>query len=114
MAKFGSKEERQSTLHHNERLEFLGDAIVELLTSHHLFYMMPYAEEGVLASHRSKLVRNINLGQVGRRLQINKFLLHLHGPDLSQFDGMTKAMANAFEALMAAIYLDSDIDECDR
>lgn len=63
MAKFGSKEERQSTLHHNERLEFLGDAIVELLTSHHLFYMMPYAEEGVLASHRSKLVRNANLGK---------------------------------------------------
>jgi ribonuclease-3 len=114
MSEFGSKEEQQSTLHHNERLEFLGDAIVELITTHHLFYLLPHMPEGVLASHRSKLVRNLNLGKAGGRLRINEFLLHLHGPDLSHEEGMNKAMANAFEALMAAIYLDSDIDQCDR
>jgi ribonuclease-3 len=76
MSKFGSKEERQSTLHHNERLEFLGDAIVELLTSHHLFFMMPYAEEGVLASHRSKLVRNANLGEFSTELFENTLIKH--------------------------------------
>ncbi|KAI6211885.1 Ribonuclease 3 [Aphelenchoides besseyi] len=114
MSEHGMKSEQQSSLHHNERLEFLGDAIVELVVSNHLFFMMPYAEEGILALHRSKLVRNLNLARVGKKLGINKFLLHTHGVDLSNEDGMNRAMANAFEALMAAIYLDSEIDECDR
>ncbi|KAI6228849.1 Ribonuclease 3 [Aphelenchoides fujianensis] len=114
MSSHGSKDERQSTLHHNERLEFLGDAVVELVVSNHLFFMLPYAEEGVLASHRSRLVRNLNLGKAGRKLRINEFLLYAHGVDLSVEEGMHKAMANAFEALMAAIYLDSNIDESDR
>ncbi|KAI6220040.1 Ribonuclease 3 [Aphelenchoides fujianensis] len=77
MSCHGSKDERQSTLHHNERLEF--------------------------PRRRG-----------GRKLRINEFLLYAHGVDLSVEEGMHKAMANAFEALMAAIYLDSNIDESDR
>ena len=52
MSKFGRKRETESKVQHNERLEFLGDAVVEFITSVHLFYMFPDLEEGGLATYR--------------------------------------------------------------
>ena len=52
MSKFGKKRETESKVQHNERLEFLGDAVVEFITSVHLFYMFPDLEEGGLATYR--------------------------------------------------------------
>ena len=54
MSKFGKKRETESKVQHNERLEFLGDAVVEFITSVHLFYMFPDLEEGGLATYRYK------------------------------------------------------------
>ncbi|CAD5226926.1 unnamed protein product [Bursaphelenchus xylophilus] len=114
MAMPGCKQEEESALGHNERLEFLGDAVVELVTTYHLFFLLPHVEEGVLAALRSKFVRNLHLGMVGQRLEIHKYLLRGHGVEVCKEDGMKKDIANAFEALMAAIYLDSDVNTCDR
>ena len=50
--RFGKKDETESKVKHNERLEFLGDAVVEFITSVHLFYMFPDLEEGGLATYR--------------------------------------------------------------
>lgn len=66
MAQMGSEVEQESSLHHNERLEFLGDAVVELVVSYHLFFMLPHVAEGVLAAKRSQLVKNAHLGSVGQ------------------------------------------------
>ena len=52
MSQFGKKEATESRITHNERLEFLGDAVVEFLTSIHLFFMFPNLEEGGLATYR--------------------------------------------------------------
>ncbi|CAD5220458.1 unnamed protein product [Bursaphelenchus okinawaensis] len=114
MALPGSNEEEESALGHNERLEFLGDAVVELVVTYHLFFLLPHVEEGVLAAMRSKFVRNLHLGAVGQRLNMHKFLLRAHGVEIMKEDGMKKDVANAFEALMAAVYLDSDVETCDR
>lgn len=61
MSKFGRSIETESKVHHNERLEFLGDAVVEFITSVHLFHMFPDLEEGGLATYRAALVQNHHL-----------------------------------------------------
>ena len=61
MSRFGKELETESKVQHNERLEFLGDAVVEFITSVHLFYMFPDIEEGGLATYRAALVQNQHL-----------------------------------------------------
>lgn len=61
MSRFGKNQETESKVPHNERLEFLGDAVVEFITSVHLFYMFPDLEEGGLATYRGALVQNQHL-----------------------------------------------------
>ena len=61
MSRFGKKCETESNVQHNERLEFLGDAVVEFITSVHLFHMFPDLEEGGLATYRAALVQNQHL-----------------------------------------------------
>lgn len=61
MSRFGKENETDSNITHNERLEFLGDAVVEFLTSIHLFFMFPDLEEGGLATYRAAIVQNQHL-----------------------------------------------------
>ncbi|VDK18834.1 unnamed protein product, partial [Anisakis simplex] len=110
MSKLGSRKVEQSPLNHNERLEFLGDAVIEFITTIHLFYMFTELDEGGLATYRSTMVQNKNLACLAKVI----FMLYAHGPDLCHESDLRHAMANAFEAMMAAIYLDAGIDQCDR
>ncbi|OZC05079.1 hypothetical protein X798_07946 [Onchocerca flexuosa] len=114
MSKLGSKKAEQSPLNHNERLEFLGDAVIEFITTIHLFYMFNELDEGGLATYRSTMVQNKNLAVLAKKIGLDEFMLYAHGPDLCHESDLRHAMANAFEAMMAAIYLDAGIDECDR
>lgn len=61
MSRFGNKSEKQSSIMHNERLEFLGDAVIEFITSIHLFHLFPEIEEGGLATYRAAIVQNQHL-----------------------------------------------------
>ncbi|VDN53922.1 unnamed protein product [Dracunculus medinensis] len=114
MSKLGSKRTEQSPLNHNERLEFLGDSVIEFLTTIHLFYMFPDLDEGALATYRSTMVQNKNLASLAKKIGIDDFMMYAHGPDLCHESDLRHAMANTFEAVMAAVYLDSGIDDCDR
>ncbi|CAI2314622.1 unnamed protein product [Caenorhabditis sp. 36 PRJEB53466] len=99
---------------HNERLEYLGDAVVEMIVSHHLFFMFPHHHEGGLATYRTALVQNRNLANLAMKCRIDELLQYAHGSDLCNEGDWKHALANAFEALMAAVYLDGGIAECDR
>uniref|UniRef100_A0A914I9D7 Ribonuclease 3 n=1 Tax=Globodera rostochiensis TaxID=31243 RepID=A0A914I9D7_GLORO len=110
----GSQQVTESPLRHNERLEFLGDAVVEFLTTIHLFFLFSDLDEGGLATFRSALVQNRHLATLADRFELHKFMVYSHGPDLCHEADLRHAMANAFEALMAAIFLDSNLEECDR
>ena len=66
MSKQGSKKVEQSPLNHNERLEFLGDAVIEFIATVHLFYMFTQHDEGALATYRSALVENKNLAVLAK------------------------------------------------
>lgn len=66
MSRFGKKFETDSNITHNERLEFLGDAVVEFLSSIHLFFMFPELEEGGLATYRAAIVQNQHLAVLAK------------------------------------------------
>ena len=66
MSRMGKKEETMSEIPHNERLEFLGDAVVEFLSSVHLFYMFPWLEEGGLSTYRTAIVQNQHLAVLAK------------------------------------------------
>lgn len=66
MSRFGKENETDSSITHNERLEFLGDAVVEFLTSIHLFFMFPDLEEGGLATYRAAIVQNQHLAVLAK------------------------------------------------
>ena len=114
MSRFGKKIETESKVQHNERLEFLGDAVVEFITSVHLFYMFPDLEEGGLATYRAAIVQNQHLAVLAGGLGLEKYMLYAHGSDLCHDSELKHAMANCFEALMGAIFLDGGIDITDR
>ncbi|GMR54170.1 hypothetical protein PMAYCL1PPCAC_24365 [Pristionchus mayeri] len=100
----------------NERLEFLGDSVVEMIVTVHLFFLLPNADEGLLATFRSALVQNKNLAALAQEIYLDKLMLMSHGVELLHEPEYRHATANSFEAFMAAIYLDSgkDMDHCER
>lgn len=114
MSRFGCQEETVSNIQHNERLEFLGDAVVEFLTSIHLYFMFPELEEGGLATYRAALVQNQHLATLAKKLHLDRFMLYAHGSDLCHDLELRHAMANCFEALMAALFLDAGLEVADK
>ncbi|XP_074057817.1 ribonuclease 3 isoform X1 [Macrotis lagotis] len=102
---------RKIRINHNERLEFLGDAVVEFLTSVHLYYLFPSLEEGGLATYRTAIVQNQHLAMLAKKLELDRFMLYAHGPDLCRESDLRHAMANCFEALIGAVYLEGSLEE---
>jgi len=96
-------------LPHNERLEFLGDAIIEFVVTEYLY--KNYSEpEGVLTSWRASLVNMKMLSQVAKNLNLDKYLYLSKGEYLSSSEkAKINILANAFEALVGAIYLDQGL-----
>jgi len=109
MSNLGKMEEHQSMIRHNERLEFLGDAVLELICSAHLYFMLPCKSEGALAMYRSALVQNKHLAQLAQKLGLSDFMQYSHGPDLCLEEDLKHAMANCFEAILGAIYLEGGL-----
>lgn len=114
MSRFGKKSEMESNIMHNERLEFLGDAVVEFVSSIHLFNMFPDIEEGGLATFRAAIVQNQHLAVLAKTLKLDDYMLYAHGSDLCHESELKHAMANCFEALMGALFLDAGIEVADR
>ncbi|CAG9788209.1 unnamed protein product [Diatraea saccharalis] len=114
MSRFGKHSETESEIKHNERLEFLGDAVVEFLSSIHLFRMFPGLAEGGLATYRAAIVQNQHLAQLAKNIELEQYMLYAHGSDLCREVVMRHAMANCFEALMGALFLDAGLEVADR
>lgn len=93
---------------HNERLEFLGDAVLELAVTDYLYRNYPDKPEGELTNWRSALVKGKNLAQVASALHLGDYLMLSNGEEMS--GGRTKSyiLANTMESLIGAIYMDKD------
>ena len=94
----------------NERLEFLGDAVLSFLTSHYLYEQYPEFPEGTLTNIRSSLVKTDSLADVAGKLHLGELLLLSHGEESSGGRNNPSLLADAFEALLGAIYLDAGIE----
>ena len=107
-------ENPQIDWHHNERLEFLGDAVLELIVTDYLFKKFPNVPEGVLTSLRAALVNSHSLSELAKRLEIGKYILLSKGERKNNSQrGHQYILANAIEALVGAIYLDLGYKEAE-
>jgi ribonuclease III len=93
----------------NERLEFLGDAVLELLTSEYLLSAFPEWSEGQLSKSRARLVNAYSLEAAARRLQLGDHLRLGRGEEKTGGRDKQTLLADAFEAVLAAIYLDAGL-----
>ncbi|PIQ75676.1 ribonuclease III [Candidatus Peregrinibacteria bacterium CG10_big_fil_rev_8_21_14_0_10_49_24] len=102
---------RQSrTNGHNERLEFLGDAVLELVATEYLFRFSEKSE-GELTSWRSALVKGEHLATVSQEIQLGRYLFMSRGEEASGGREKASTLANALEALIGAIYMDQGFEK---
>lgn len=103
-------ERRDAGRKHNERLEFLGDAVLSLIVSDYLAGRYPELSEGALSKLKAKLVSEAPLANAARRLDLGARLKLGRGEELSNGRGKASLLADAFEAIIAAIYLDGGLE----
>jgi ribonuclease-3 len=99
-------EHREATQDHNERLEFLGDAVLELIVTDFLYTTYPDKPEGELTAIRSALVNTISLADASTKLGVNDYLLMSKGESKDVGRARQYILANAFEAFIGALYVD--------
>jgi ribonuclease-3 len=102
--------ESGAAMAHNQRLEFLGDAVLGLVLTQKLYEQFPGFEEGPLTKARAKLVNRQSLAARARSLGLGPHLILSHGEDLSGGRERESALADAYEALVGAIFLDGGFD----
>lgn len=95
-----------SRLSHNERLEFLGDAVLELIVTDYLYNKYPDRDEGELTAYRSALVNAVIIGEVAQTLGMNDFLLLSKGEAKDAGRARSYILANTYEAYVGAVYID--------
>jgi ribonuclease III len=104
-------ENKNTKLEHNERLEFLGDAVLELVITDYLYNKYPDKPEGDLTAYRSALVNSNTLSGVAEKLGVNSFMMLSKGEAKDTGRARQFILANAFEAIIGAIYIDGGYDK---
>jgi len=104
-------EHKEATWQHNERLEFLGDAVLELAVTDFLFKKYPDKPEGELTAVRAALVNTISLADASEKLGVAQFLLMSKGEAKDEGRARQYILANTFESCVGAIYLDQGYDQ---
>ncbi len=94
----------------NERLEFLGDSVLSIIVSSHLFKNLPQSPEGKLTQLRAALVRTETLAKLAQKLSLGQYLYLSKGEEDSGGRNNNSILANTFEALTGAIYLDQGME----
>lgn len=103
-------ENRDQVTEHNERLEFLGDSVLGLLISNYLYEQLPTEAEGQLSYLRSRIVDAGSCAQYIQKLNVGEFVLLGRGEKMNDGKGRDTILADLFEALIGAIYLDGKMD----
>ena len=103
-------ESSRSDIGHNERLEFLGDAVLELATTDYLYHCYPDKTEGDLTTYRAALVNTVTIASVALDLGMNDYLLLSRGETKDNGRARQVILANTFESLIGALYLDQGYD----
>jgi len=107
-------EQRGRGYEHNERLEFLGDAVLELIITDFLFNKFPTEDEGVLTAYRAALVNTDSLSQTAALLKMDDYLQMSKGERMDTVKGRMHILANTFESFVGAVYLDQGYDSAKK
>lgn len=99
---------------HNERLEFLGDAVLELVVTEYLFKKYPDKSEGELTTWRAALVNAKMLSEIAQNLDFNDFLLLSKGESKETGKARQFILANTIEAFIGSLYMDRGLDACEK
>ncbi len=94
----------------NQRLEFIGDAVLDLVVGHELYNLKPEADEGYLSKIRSIVVCEASFASVARKLDVCSYLKLGKGEAASNGANKDSTLADAFESIIAAVYFDSDLE----
>ncbi len=103
-------ENREACAGHNERLEFLGDAVLGLVTAAILYREFPEDEEGELQKKRASLVNKTSLAHLTRNLRLARFIRMGRGDEMSGCRDRDSVLADTLEAILAAVYLDGGLE----
>lgn len=102
---------REHHVPHYQRLEFLGDAVLELAISRYLFYELPEIDEGKLTRIRAALVREETLSRAAQRIGLGEYIYLSVGEEKTGGRKKASILADVMEAVLAAVYLDGGFDE---
>ena len=95
----------------NERLEFLGDAVLDLVVGEYLFFKFSNADEGKLSKIRASLVNEAGFDKLARAINLGEYIFLSNAEENNGGREKSSLLSNAFEAVMGAIYLESGLDE---
>lgn len=98
---------------HNERLEFLGDSLLNLIIANALYVQFPLAKEGELSRLRAQLVKGVTLTEIAKELNLGPHLRLGSGERKSGGEQRDSILADAVEAIIGAVYRDSDFGQCE-
>ena len=106
--------EKSETIKHNERFEFLGDSVLDLIVSDYMLDRYSDYAEGVLSKIRAAVVNEACLAELARKIDLGSYLQLGRGEDLSGGRNKPSLLANAFEAVAGAVYRDSDLESASK
>ncbi len=95
----------------NERLEYLGDAVLDLIVGEYLYHLFPNAEEGILSKLRAALVNEDSFTRLAKRLNLGKYLFLSPAEENNRGREKPSILSSAFEALIGALYLEAGFDK---
>ncbi|WP_024791567.1 ribonuclease III [Lebetimonas sp. JS032] len=95
----------------NERLEFLGDAVMDLIVGEYLFFIFPKAEEGILSKLRAALVNEESFTRLAKKLNLGNYLLLSNAEENNEGREKPSILSSAFEALIGALYLEAGFEK---
>jgi ribonuclease-3 len=96
--------------YNNERLEFLGDAVLDLIVGEFLFYKFPNSDEGILSKTRASLVNENGFTMIAKKINLGKYLYLSLAEENNKGREKSSLLSNAFEAIIGAIYLEGGLD----
>lgn len=109
-----ANEQHNKNIHHNERLEFLGDAVLSIVVSDYIFKNCPKLPEGQLTKLRAYLVCEKALFSFAKKINLGSYIKFSHGEKRNGGDKRPSILADAFEAVIAAIYLDGGLESATK
>ena len=103
--------EKKGSKTSNERLEFLGDAVLEIIVSDHLYHLYPKLPEGELTHMRAQIVQTKTLAAAAKKLELGKHLIFSKGEKKAGGQNNISLLADCFEAVIGAVYLDQGLEK---